>query len=133
VALTGRLTGRRIDCFLQFLGGAEGDALACLDLDRFARRRVAAHAGGALAHHENAESAEADALPALQMFHDQTDRVAEDGFGLLLCDLVIFRDLRGNMFQRDGGWGLSRLFSGHVRCSPFGLWLGPTTVGLTQS
>jgi hypothetical protein len=46
---------------------------------------------------------------------------------------VIFRDLRGDMFQRDGGWSFSRLFSGHEFYSPFGLLLGPTLIGLAET
>src|SRR5258706_15567761 len=43
------------DRFLEFLGGTEGDFLASLDLDRFARGRIAAHARGALAGLQNAQ------------------------------------------------------------------------------
>ena len=42
------------DGFLELLGGAEGHLLARLDLDRLAGGRIAAHAGGPLAHHQNA-------------------------------------------------------------------------------
>src|ERR1700761_4071539 len=69
---------RSLDRFLQFLGGAEGDLLARLDLDGFARRRIAAHAGGALAHDENAQTVETDAGALLQMLGDRRDRVVEE-------------------------------------------------------
>jgi NADH-quinone oxidoreductase subunit A len=54
------------DGFLEFLGRAEGDLLAGLDVDRLAGGGVAAHAGGALAHLEDAEADDADALALLQ-------------------------------------------------------------------
>src|SRR5262249_59609395 len=44
--------------FLEFLGRAESDLLAGLDLDRFAGRGIAPHTGCALAHHQNAEAAD---------------------------------------------------------------------------
>jgi hypothetical protein len=46
----------RSNGFFEFLGGAEGDLLAGLDFDRFAGGRVAAHAGGALAHLQNTQA-----------------------------------------------------------------------------
>ena len=48
--------------FLEFLARAEGALLAGLDLDRFAGRRFASHAGGALAPLRDAEPADADAI-----------------------------------------------------------------------
>src|SRR6202035_303626 len=45
---------RLSDRFLEFLGGAEGDLLAGLDLDGFAGGRIAAHARGALAYLQDA-------------------------------------------------------------------------------
>src|SRR4249919_65444 len=50
-----------LDRLFEFLGGAEGHLLAGLDLDRFAGCRITPHAGGALAHHQDAEAANADA------------------------------------------------------------------------
>src|SRR6187551_163494 len=49
----------------EFLRGAERDLLARLDLDRFAGRGVAAHAGGALANLQDAEAADADPVALL--------------------------------------------------------------------
>ena len=62
---------RRLDGFLEFLGGAEGNLLAGLDLDRLAGGGVAAHAGGALADLEDAEADDTDALALLQVLGDQ--------------------------------------------------------------
>src|SRR6266849_1085226 len=85
--------------FLELLGGAEGDFLARLDLDRLAGRRVAAHAGGALAHLQNAEAADADAVALLEVLGHQADKVAEDRLGLLFRHLMGFREIGGEMLQ----------------------------------
>src|SRR5690348_12456409 len=68
----------RSDRLLQLLRSAEGDLLRSLDLDGFAGRRVAAHAGGALAHDEDAQTVETDAGALLQVLRDQPDGVLED-------------------------------------------------------
>jgi hypothetical protein len=65
----------RSDGFFEFLGGAKGDLLAGLDLDRLASGRIAAHAGGALAHLQNAEADQADAVTFLEMLRHQADEV----------------------------------------------------------
>src|SRR5580700_3650522 len=57
--------------FLEFLGGPEGDLLARLDLDRLARRRIAAHASGALADLKNSETVDAEPVPFLQVLRHQ--------------------------------------------------------------
>ena len=59
-----------LDGFLEFLGRAEGDLLAGLDVDRFAGGGIAAHAGGALADLQDAETDDADALALLQVLGD---------------------------------------------------------------
>src|SRR6185312_2491098 len=94
----------RSDRFFQILGSAEGDFLARLDLDRFAGRRIAAHARGAASHLQNAEAADADALALLEMLDDVVDKIGEHSLGLLLRHLVRFRERGGEMFQRDGRW-----------------------------
>src|SRR5690349_9124668 len=58
---------RSLDRFLQFLGGAESDFPARLDLDGLAGGRIAAHARGALSHDENSEPADADAIAFLEV------------------------------------------------------------------
>src|SRR5258707_4656065 len=98
----GRSPGIKSDGFLELLCGAEGYLLACLDLDRRAGCRVAAHAGGALAHLQDAEAADADPIALLQVLGDEADEIAEDRLGLLLRHLVIFRQLRCQVSQRDG-------------------------------
>src|ERR1017187_869062 len=110
---------RRLDRFLEVLGSAERDALACLDLDSFASRGIAPHARRAFPHHQDAQTGDADALPTLEMLHDEPDGVAENGLGLLLGYLVLFGDGGGEMLQRDGGWSLCRRFCGHDCLSPF--------------
>src|SRR6478672_4264445 len=49
-----------LDGFLQLLRRTEGDLLARLDLDRLARCRIAAHAGGALPDLQDAETTDAN-------------------------------------------------------------------------
>src|SRR3990167_10994876 len=71
----------------QFLGSAESDLLAGLDLDRLAGRGVAAHAGGALAHLQDAEPGKADAVALLEVLGNKVDHVVEERFRLLLRNL----------------------------------------------
>src|ERR1041384_6578742 len=68
ICLFNQTKKRRLDRFLQLLRGAESDFLRRLDLDRLARRGIAAHARGALAHDEDAKTIETDARALLQMF-----------------------------------------------------------------
>src|SRR3954464_7565115 len=93
---------RRSDGFLQLLGGAEGDLLAGLDVDGFAGGGIAAHASGALAHLEDAEADNTDALTLLETLGDARHQVAQDGFGLLLRQLMLFRQRCREMLERDG-------------------------------
>ena len=98
--------------FLQLLGRAEGNLLAGLDVDRFAGGGVAAHAGGALAHLQDAETDDADALALFQVLGDPADQVVENRFGLLLGQFLLIGDRRCEMLQRDGGRG--RCFLRHI-------------------
>src|ERR1700738_5101489 len=93
------------DGFLQLLGCAEGNLLAGLDVDGFTGGRVAAHAGGALAHLQDAETDDADALAFLQVLGDAANQVVQDGFGLLLGQLLLVGDGRSQMLERDGSRG----------------------------
>src|SRR5262245_29224572 len=58
---------------LQVLGGAERHLLAGLDLDGLAGGGVAAHARGTLAHLQDAQAVELDALALLQVLGDDRD------------------------------------------------------------
>src|SRR3990170_1650559 len=100
------------DGFLQLLGRAEGNLLAGLDLDGFAGGGVTAHAGGALAHLQDAEADDPNALALLQVLGDPGDQVVQDGFGLLLGQFLILGDCRRQMLERDGGRG--RCFLRHI-------------------
>src|SRR5579885_59118 len=89
------------DRFLELLGGPEGDLLARLDLDGLARGGIAPHARRALPDLEDAEPADANAIPFLEMPGEQADEIAEHGLGLLLGHAVILGELRSQMLQRD--------------------------------
>src|SRR5580698_4178609 len=93
---------RLSDRFLEFLGGAEGDLLAGLDLDGFAGRGIAAHARGALADLQDAEPADTDALALLEVLDDIADQAAKNGFSLLFRQLVILRKARRQVLQCHG-------------------------------
>src|SRR5882762_6748350 len=107
-------SGNRVvsDGFLEFLGRAEGDLLAGLDVDRLAGGGVAAHAGGALADLEDAEADDADALALLQVLGDAAYHVVQDLLGLLLRQFLVLGDRRRQMLQRNGRRG--RCFLRHV-------------------
>src|SRR5262250_3922135 len=75
---------KELDRFLEFLGGAERDFFARLDLDRLAGSRVAPHAGGALANLKDAEATDANAVALLQVLDHEADEVAENRLRLLL-------------------------------------------------
>src|ERR1700729_2929887 len=91
------------DGFLELLGRAERNLLARLDVDRLAGGGVAAHAGGALAHLQDAETDDADALALLQVLGDPADQIVQNRFRLLLGQLLFIGDGRREMLERDGG------------------------------
>src|SRR5258708_39806868 len=93
---------RLSDRFLELLGGAEGDLLAGLDLDGFAGGRIAAHARGALAHLQDAEPADADALAFLEVLDDIADQAAKNGFSLLFRQFVVLRKACRQVLQCHG-------------------------------
>src|SRR5580704_4596825 len=103
-SVAGSATGqiRWSDRFLEFLGGAEGDLFAGLDLDGFAGGRIAAHARGAFADLQDAEPADADALALLEVLDDIADQAAKDGFSLLFRQLVILRKACRQVLQCHG-------------------------------
>src|ERR1700743_1872672 len=92
---------RSLDRFLQFLGGAEGNLLARLDLDGFARRRIAAHAGSALAHDEDTQTVQTDAGALLQVLGDRRDRVVEERMRRLVGHLVLLGQLHRQLARAD--------------------------------
>ena len=96
-------TRRNLDGFLEFLGGAEGNLLARLDLDRLAGRGIAAHAGGALTDHENAKPVEANTVALLQVLGEKTDQITQEGLGLLLRHFMIAGQGGGELLGADGG------------------------------
>src|SRR5690606_6398127 len=98
-----------LDLLFEILGCAEGHLLARLDLDRLARRRVAAHARRTLANLQDAETANANAITLLEVLRDHRHHVLEHGVGLLLRKIMRFRKSRTEMAQRDGIHGCCRL------------------------
>src|SRR5471030_1722649 len=107
----------QLDRFLEILGGAEGDLLARLDLDRLARGRIAAHARGALANLQNTKADETDTIALLKVLGDESHQVAEKGFGLLLRHLMILGERGGEMLQAYGihlRLGCGSRLSGHL-------------------
>src|SRR5580658_4676956 len=93
---------KRLDRFFEFLGGAERDLLAGLDLDGLAGGRIAAHARGAFAHLQDAQPADADALALLEVLDDIADQPAENGLSLFLRQFVILPQARREMLQCHG-------------------------------
>src|SRR6185295_6177300 len=65
---------------LQLLGDAESDFLRGLDLDRLAGLGIDSHTGLALAHLEDAEGGQADAVALLEVLADGGD----EGLGELV-------------------------------------------------
>src|SRR5262249_1716274 len=94
--------GVRLHGFLEFLGGTEGDLLAGLDLNWLTGRGIAAHARCALAHDQDAEPTDADAVALLGMLGQEADEIAENRLGLLLRHFVGFREICGEMLERYG-------------------------------
>ena len=59
--------------------------------------------GGALADLEDAEPDDADTLALFQVLGDHRHQVGQDGFGLLLGQLLLLGDGRGEVLEGDGG------------------------------
>ena len=81
-------------CFFEFLRGSEGDLLAGLYVDRRAGRRIASLTGCALAHHEDAQPADADSVTLLEMLGDQADQIAEFAAVTLGVPRTVFVDAK---------------------------------------
>src|SRR5262249_12612179 len=80
-----------------------------------------------LAHLKHAEADEANAIALLQMLGDEIDKIAEEGFGLLLRHLMALSQRGGEVLEADGvllgfwcGWGCCWL-SGHCVDTPLKL------------
>ena len=82
-------------------------SLDALILNRFAGRRIAAHARTALAHDEDAEPVEIDAGTLLQMLGDQGNDVFQHRIGALLRELMLL--WRAGL--RAGRWKLVSTFA----------------------
>src|SRR5262249_2311845 len=91
----------RSDRHLEVLGSSECDFLARFDLDRLASRRIAADAGGALAHLEDTEPGYFYPLAFLQVLGDQASEVLKHLLALLLRKLMLIRECVGQLFSGD--------------------------------
>src|SRR5262249_35512253 len=93
---------------LQVLGRPECDFPACFDLYGLSGCRIAPHAGCAVSNLQDAETDDLNSFALLEMFGDQADEIAEDGFTSPFCYLVLLRQGRCKMLERDGAAGLGR-------------------------
>src|SRR6478735_8284546 len=91
----------RLDRHLQVFGGAERHFLAGLDLDRFPGHRVAAHAGGALAHDQDTEARDLHPLAFFQVLGNHADQVFHHFETLLLGELMLLSEGGGQMLGGD--------------------------------
>jgi len=92
---------RRSDRHLEILAGAEGDLFAGLDVDRLTGHRIATHAGSTTAHQQDPEPDELYPLAPLQVLGDHAHQVLQYFKGLLLGELMLLRQLIGQMLDRD--------------------------------
>src|SRR5690242_11880642 len=93
------------DGFLEILGDAERDLLRRLDLDGFAGRRIAAHAGRTVAHLKDAEARDADLVALLEVLDDEADEVVEGAGRVLLRHAGLLGQLGRNLGKRNGRSG----------------------------
>jgi hypothetical protein len=111
----------------EVLGSAEGDLLAGLDLQRLARRRVAAHASRALADLKGAKAGDTDFRALLQVLADERDGRGKNAVRLLLGQALGLADRNGELTERDklryGRLrGLGGGFRGRSRLGLRGCW-----------
>jgi hypothetical protein len=86
---------------LQIFGCPESDLPARLNLDGLSRRRIAPHAGCALPYLQDTKTGDPDPFAFLEMLRDQTHQVAEKGFPVAFCQLMIRSQGCSKMFQRN--------------------------------
>ena len=89
---------RPSDRHLEFFGDAEGDLFAGLDLDRFTRCRITAHAGSTVPHLQTPESGDLHPLAFLQVFSDQAGKILKNFLALLFGELMLFAKAWANCF-----------------------------------
>jgi len=92
---------RPSDRHLEFFGDAEGDLFAGLDLDRFTRCRITAHAGSTVPHLQTPESGDLHPLAFLQVFSDQAGKILKNFLALLFGELMLFRQGMGQLLCAD--------------------------------
>lgn len=90
-----------LDGFLEFFRRAERDFLAGFNLDRFASRRITAHARRTLANLQHTETADADLVTLLEVLGEQADEVAQDLTRNFLREFMLVGERRRQMLQRD--------------------------------
>ena len=87
----------RLDRRLQLLRRTEGDLLAGLDRDRLPGCGIAAGALGLVLHFKDAKAADAQPIAAFQVVHQEPDQVGQNRLGLPFRDLLMLRDLGGEL------------------------------------
>jgi hypothetical protein len=91
---------------LQFLGGAKCHLLAGFDLDRFAGRRIPAHASWPLPDLQDAKTSNPNSFTLLKVLGDVTDKLVEQGLSLPFCQLMLLGQAGRKMLECD--WTSSR-------------------------
>src|SRR3974390_881831 len=91
----------RSDRLLEFLGGAEGNLLTGLDVDRLAGHRIATHAGSTIPHLQNSQPGDLHPFALLQVLRDEVDEVRQHLLTLLLGELMLLRQRIGQLLGAD--------------------------------
>jgi len=92
------------DCSFNFFAGPEATSSHALIWIGSPVAGLAAHAGGALAHHQDARPPIRMRSPFLSAWY-QADQVPEHALGLFLRHLVGFREICREMLHGDGRLG----------------------------